>query len=111
MRVPHSSRFSKGALTAADYRLFQNLHDDRGIVPLWLADEQVNMFRHYYESHDAEAIAFPNLLEHIEKDVARALGSQKGPTAVAAGRDEMKVTSTIKAPQRIAFGSEHGAAL
>ena len=96
---------------SASDSLFQNLHDDGGIVPFWLANEKVNMFRHYYESHDVEAIAFPNLLKYVEKDIAGFRCSQKGPSPVTTGCDEMKIASTIKAPQRITFGNEHGAAL
>ena len=69
------------------------------------------MFWHYYESHDVESIAFPNLLEGVEEDIAGFRSSQKGPASVAAGGDEMEVASTVKAPLRIAFWSEHGAAL
>jgi len=69
------------------------------------------MLRHHHKSHDVEAIALPNLLENSEEDVARSRCSQKGLTSVAAGCDEMKVASTVEAAQRIAFRSQHGAAL
>jgi hypothetical protein len=104
------SRSSLVQETAGD-SLFQNLHDDRGIVPCRLADEKVDMLRHYDESHDVEAIALANLLQYLEEDVARLRCSQKGFTPVTTGCDEMKIASTIKAPQRIAFRYQHGAAL
>jgi len=90
---------------AAGDPLLENLHDDRRIVSFRFTNVEVDMLRHHYKSHDVKARALPNLLENIEEDVARSSCSQKGLTSVAAGCDEMKVASTVKAAQRIAFRS------
>jgi hypothetical protein len=49
--------------------LLENLHDNRGIALLRLADQQMKMPRHHDVSHHGKLIAEAHLLKRPEKQI------------------------------------------
>jgi len=64
---------------------------------LGLVDQEVDVFGHYNVADQRNAVAMPNLIEHVQNKIARANGSKKGLAAIATASDEMQVGVSVAA--------------
>jgi hypothetical protein len=57
----------------------------------------MEMLRHDYKTNHHELIAPPNLLQTLEKQVATATGSEQWLPTIAAGSDEVQISTAVEA--------------
>ena len=75
--------------------LLQHLYHGRWRARLRLADQQMEVFRHYHISDYDKTVAAANLLEGFEKQASTGGGSQHGTAVITTRSYEMQVAASV----------------
>jgi hypothetical protein len=79
--------------------LFQSGHDKRRISPLQPGKQKMDMLRHDHITDNYKLMALANLLHNFQEEVARAGCAEKRTPLIAAGSNEVRVSSAVVAVQ------------
>ena len=77
--------------------LFQGGQHQRGISALRLGEEKMDMLRHDYVTDDDKLMALADLLQHFEKEIARAGRAEKGTALITTCGNKVGVSSAVVA--------------
>ena len=75
--------------------LLQNLHNNRWILDLRFANQQMNVFRHDNIAGDHELISPSGLFQDVSEKIPPSRGVQKRQPMIAGAGDKVPVTLTV----------------
>jgi hypothetical protein len=86
--------------------LFQYLQDFRRIVFPRFGDEKMDVFRHDYVPDQSEGIFSTDLRQDEHEVIASPRGSEQGAPSETTKGDEVEITLSVAALQRVAHGGK-----
>ncbi len=82
--------------------MFKYLQHFREISLLRFADQQMYVLGHHHVTDQQKSESRASLVQYLHKTVPRARCSKKPPASITTEGDEMKISASVKPPQRIA---------
>ena len=95
-----------GGFGALHDRLLQDLHDQRRIAHLRLADQQVEVFWHDHVADDGEVELAPDFFQDTEERIALAGGGEQRTAQITAASDVVPVIGTVETLQPLGQGEK-----